>query len=329
MRLRKMSRWVRWLSLKGLPPDHIAHILDVDQADVDEVLALPCWMPLRPWRRVAGQCNGCMRGRVERMIELGHPADMIARSLGVECAAVIRCLSPPDPSRPIKGGLAAAVVRRHAAGEPVETIAAGLHLDLVNVERFLTRAFPAPRPPREPKPPRPPRPGSKADPERWRYLDAPDDDHKQTDQPGPGRPERWRYLDAPDDDLAVKSTAELVAVEVLDVGQAVADDGQRGEWDHFQETFKGRPKLTFDDAEAIRRQRADGATRPALARQWRVSLGTIDSILAGRTYRTPPPAEAMPPAIVAPDAPSCRPPRPATWRQAGKGRHLDPRYRDD
>jgi hypothetical protein len=58
-------------------------------------------------------------------------------------------------------------------------------------------------------------------------------------------------------------------------------------WDHFQSRFPGPRKLTFDQAEEIRRRRREGATRPELAREYGVSIGTIDGVLAGRVYRSP------------------------------------------
>lgn len=163
---------------------------------------------------------------------------------------------PKDPHRAIRGRLVSRVKARHLAGEAPEAIAAAELLDLVVVRAFLARAFPGPRSPR-PRPAREPRP-----PANW---------------------SGWRLPPAP----PVEAPPSAAAGELVDatVARPVVVEGPG--WVHYQRSFPGPRKLTWERAEEMRRRRAEGATRAELAAHYGVSRGTVDGVLARRVYRSP------------------------------------------
>jgi hypothetical protein len=90
--------------------------------------------------------------------------------------------------------------------------------------------------------------------------------------------------------------------EAPPVPATVPDPGPQGErWESSGK--KGvNAKLTYEDAEEVRRLSREGWTRPALAALKGVSVATIGHILAGRTYADPPVIAADPPVIAGPPA---------------------------
>ena len=97
---RIRDSWVRWLTRCGVPPDHIARILDLDQADVDQSLSRPRQLPSRPWVK-GNRSATCLRGlhgtRALRMAALGYDVEQIARALNLNPTSVCRLIAPRPP----------------------------------------------------------------------------------------------------------------------------------------------------------------------------------------------------------------------------------------
>lgn len=70
------------------------------------------------------------------------------------------------------------------------------------------------------------------------------------------------------------------------VGARIANRGAIAASTPAPATRDNRPKLTIDDARAIRTRRAQGETLQSLANAFSVVLGTVDHICQGRTFKS-------------------------------------------
>jgi hypothetical protein len=93
--------WIRWLALCGLPPDHVAHTLEVDQADVVYVLSKRGKQPTAPPAKSPGQSKILAQSgtKARRMHALGYAPDHIARCLDVWTDDVVSYLRRVTPLR--------------------------------------------------------------------------------------------------------------------------------------------------------------------------------------------------------------------------------------
>jgi hypothetical protein len=263
---QRMRAWVRWLCRCNVPLDHIAIVLDVDLAAVDDCVRRTTRDTQPPCVPTTDLPTLSRDGRLQR----GHPASVPT--------------PPPriwrDCRRMIVGQTAIKVRRLDALRYPPSAIAVILDVRKAAVEDLLRRCVPRrgtsltrPRsrpeqarlkpPRRRPEPPAAPPPIDPAD--AWRY----------TDGPSP--------FDPP----------PVVPAAVAELDQVVVDveappPPARNEWvGSASLTPGGKSKFTDDQAAELQRERAAGATLFELAAKYRVARNTISAALK-RTIPPPP-----------------------------------------
>lgn len=358
--------WVRWLAWHGLPPDHVARLLDWPIGEVESRWpdASPSVPPSPPYKGPGTRpySFGGPRGtRARRLDELGYDAPTIARVLGVcERALRIFLARGPSPQRRIKGPLAANVRRRHLAGDDAATIAEDLALEPAAVAAFLSPKARAPRR-------RPAKPGPYSvrrlvecglpvgEIAERLELDAgtvaafmdrlvPRQPHPRRRGPTLNRPRSVREQaslsswprDAGDDEGPPFS----------EPGQVVDIDGSpprtdrpptpepAGEWGSAHGSVTGRrsPNAAMSDGEADRARalRARGVPRAEVAAMFGVSVATITRITRSETYRA---VEIEHDQVVAPELPAiaaAEGPPPDAWTEPRRPGRRPPReHRDD
>jgi len=266
----RTREWIRRLSARGLPPGHVAFVLDVSEAAIVEALA----PELAHAERVRRQ------RQYRRMKARGASLSEIGRRFGVHRMTVWYALRhPPEPrtedhpldaSRGIRSDAGTRVRRLLALGYEPDRIAELMEFDPADVAEFASR------------------------------LKGPDGRVRPRRRP----PSNWDG-DGPeyhDDDALVKPTIaagmvpELVAIEARADDQAAAElpatAGDVGPWEaHYgMESARGhrnaRAVLSDDQADKIRSERARGVSRAELAERFGVSVATITRLTTGRTYRT-------------------------------------------
>jgi len=252
--------------------------------------------------RAAGISAEMLARYVRRRTAQGWPVGDVARWYGIGEARVRSILEGTS----IKGPMARAVCRRHAAGEPPESIAEVLRLGAADVEAFLARRFP---PPRATRPPREPR--RYYEPREWGSSRG----HEYRDEDP-----LVEHLDMSGPPMGAADPASpkpaIAAAEVPSgPSPAIAAAEDWGPlWDPAERPRGGRngnAALSDDDARTIRELHAEGATRRELAGWFGVSMATVGRIVEGRTYR-----DAMPlPDVEEDDPPPVSAPVPTRWRE--------------
>jgi hypothetical protein len=297
------QRWVRWLVSQGLPPDHVARVLEIDPAEV-EVLAP--WSgrgvalrvdgpPRRHWREMIAAQTAT---KIRRLDELGYDPGRIAAILAIRRADVVDFLARSKPLRTPKNGTPV-LTRPRDRSEHRQAMA--------TIRRRQRR-----RPPAEP-------------PDEWgyRHVYACAEIADQT-TPAPIVPA-----------IVAVEVPELVAVEARADVQAGAELPLAGEWEpHFgrrdrRGSHHQRSVLDFALAQEIRKVwAAGGITQRELAARYYISLSTLKRVLSGQSYAEPdtPPAAAELPAT----SPSPPPPKRRTTKPRARGTvQQDWDYRDN
>lgn len=306
------KRWTRWLDSQGLPSGHIARVLDVDQADVDEVLSR------RPFCQFTIETEDAVR----RLASEGRTCPEIGAELGMHRQTVhtivhrspIPAPSPPPRSRGkgIHGPTATKVRRLTELGYDPARIAAILAIRRADVIDFLDRTRPLRRPkngtaeltrPRDRtehkramatirRRERRRRPPAEPDDDGWTYRDL---DPRGLEV---ARLSVGVLSDPAPSAIAAAELPELVAAEACAEHDQAGDElpaTSAAEWGNRfgaapVPTGSRHPRamLDYDLAEEIRAEWArGGVTQRELALRHFISLATLKRVLSGQSYASP------------------------------------------
>jgi hypothetical protein len=279
------KRWVRWLTAQHLPLDHIARILDLDVAAVEE---LAVWngrgiaprIDGPPRFRGAENIRGEAGTKVRRLDALAYRPSRIATILALDPSAVRDFLRRYRPLRKPKSG--AELTRPRSRPEQRRAMAT------LRRRKDRRRRLEAAR-----------------DTE-WGYRGRAGD--AVDAEPVPLTPSV---------EVEPAIAPELVELPAPAATELLSDE----EWEPHWGISRSRsargsrnPRAKLDNARAaeIRELKAQGMTMAALAARFGVSMATIGRITSGRSY-TDPPTDSLdgsidppPPSPAAPAAPSER-----------------------